>query len=141
MKNVPIYKTIIAGLIFYCLLVALSFVFNMLMFAEAHEVFTSFRPEGHPLSSPLALAISGIFWSMLISYSYRICGRCVQIKNSIAKGAAYGAFVFLFFMWYPAVFYFQCIDFEVGILLGDLLTYGFVLPLGGIVIALFHETT
>jgi hypothetical protein len=40
MKNVPMYKTIIAGCIFYCLLVALSFVFNILIFDEAHEVVT-----------------------------------------------------------------------------------------------------
>jgi hypothetical protein len=38
MKNVPMYKTIIAGFLFYCLLVAVSFVFNILIFDEAHEV-------------------------------------------------------------------------------------------------------
>ena len=139
MKKPPIYKTMIAGFIFYGILLSLSFVFNMLIFDKEHQVVAFFRPEGHPLSSVPALAITAILWSMLVSYSYRVFGKCLKIENSVAKGAAYGALIFLFFMWYTPVFNFQNIDFELGILLGDLLTYGLALPLGGVIIVLFHK--
>jgi hypothetical protein len=125
-----VWRHVLGGFVFFLVFASLSYLINMVAFAEAHAVVTFFRAEDHALVSPVALSLTTLIWSFLISLSYTIFGRALPVKAAWLRGLVYGALVFFLFVWQQEMFYFQFIDFPVGILWGALLHMALAFPLG-----------
>ncbi len=139
MSKSIILKTIVSSFIFYLIFIGSSFFFNLIVFAKAHEVVTFFRSEDSFLASPGGLAITAVIWSILISCSYQVFGRHLKIEKTYLRGLAYGFLIFLFFIWQQELFYYQFIEFEIGILIGAILHMVIAFPIGCMFIAIIHE--
>lgn len=139
MSKSIILKTIASSFVFYLIFIGSSLFFNVVVFAKAHEAVTFFRSENSFLASPGGLAITTIIWSILISCSYQVFGKQLKIKKTYLRGLSYGLLVFVFFIWQQELFYYQFIEFEIGILIGAIFHMITAFPIGCMFIAMIHE--
>jgi hypothetical protein len=109
------------------------------IFHQAHDVVTFFRPESVFIASPVGLGITTLIWGLLISTSYQIFGPAIKINKPWVKGLVFGLLVFIFFVWQQELFYYQFIEFKIGILLGAVLHMGTSFPIGCMLIGMIDN--
>lgn len=130
---------ILSSLAFYLLFLSLSFFFNLFLFADAHKVVTFFRSDDQFVASPGGLAITTIVWSFLVSLSYALWGNKLNIGKPYKRGFVYGLLVFVFFIWQQELYYYQFVEFPIGILIGAQLHMVTAFSVGCSAIALIQE--
>lgn len=137
MKNT--LAVLISALVFFVIFVALSYLINVVGFAEAHAQIRFFRNDDDPLGSYLSLSITTAVWSILIAFAYYKLQPHINGTSSALKGLKYGAWVFLFFIWQQEVLYFQFVQFNWGILVSALIHMALAFTMGGAAIAVVQE--
>ncbi len=132
-------STLLAGLAFFLVFVTLSYLINVVWFADAHAKIEFFRSEDDPIGSFIGLAIVTGVWSLLIAFCYLLVETKLPDWPPILKGAAYGCVVFLFFIWPQEVLYFQFVEFNWGIIASALLHMALSFVVGGAVIGVVQS--
>jgi hypothetical protein len=132
-------RVALASLVFAVQFVVFSLLINEVWLGEAHEVYTFFRPDDDPRVNP-GLGITTLAWSVLISIGYLIFGKSIRLANPAAHGAVFGLTVYVCFVLFQELFYYQFIEFEWIITLGALLHYLLAFTVGGALLGvILHE--
>jgi hypothetical protein len=99
-----------------------SFLINHVWLGPEHEVYSFLRPDDDPRVTP-GLGLSTLLWSALITAGYQFFGPRITIRNPFAHGAAFGFLVYVCFVFFQELLYYQFIEFDWIIIAGALLHY------------------
>jgi|SRR5690606_20142613 len=122
MKGASPWRIAVAVVVFALQFGGLSFVINELWLGPEHEVYTFWRPEDDFRLVP-GLGITTLLWSATIVLSYQFFGERLNIQNNFLHGATYGVLVYLFFVFFQELYYYQFIAFDWIITAGAQLHY------------------
>lgn len=83
------------------------------------------------------LLITSFVWAVLLHASYLYFGERIRIENRFLQGMVYGLLVYIFFVAFQEIYYYQFISFNIMITVGSLVHYFLTFTLGGGLMAVF----
>lgn len=131
-------KTIFSGILFWIIMLTLSYLFNEIITGEAHKQITFFRPD--TMGKFVLLGFTCMVWGILNAYGYRLFSSRINIKNRTLKGLVFGLVIFFIYIFLQETVIYEFINFPISIAVAGILHYFFSFTLGYIVIAQFHRS-
>lgn len=131
-------RLLLASTTFTAVLITFSYVINQVVLGEAHTYYDFFRPDNDFRVMP-GLLITSFIWSIFIGIAYLKFNDNFKGQHPFFKGGKFGLSVFLFFILFQELFYYQFIKFEFIIIFGSILHYLLTFLVGGGLIGVILE--